>query len=162
MAAIPIAIAGAAVGVPGMVPLLGATPFITGAWFGLTIWRWREPKRRVWFYAFTEGCALLDGPQAGPRLPALERGHRRRRGLDQRLRHQRRGVPAEADGVPAALRGRAKLRDLALLHNVRDPYAGVGPLVTGLMPAAAAATLPKFPTIDQIIAAFAAKPDPRA
>ena len=36
LAAIPVLIAGAAVGVPGMVPLLGATPFITGAWFGLT------------------------------------------------------------------------------------------------------------------------------
>ena len=64
MAAIPVLIAGAAVGVPGMVPLLGATPFITGAWFGLTLWRRREPRRRVWFYAFAEGCALLDGPRA--------------------------------------------------------------------------------------------------
>jgi hypothetical protein len=64
LTAIPVLIAGAAVGVPGMVPLLGATPFITGAWFGLTVWRRREPKRRVWWYAFTSGCALLDGPQA--------------------------------------------------------------------------------------------------
>jgi hypothetical protein len=58
MAAIPVLIAGAAVGVPGMVPLLGATPFITGAWFGLTMWRRREPRRRVWLHAFAQGvCA---------------------------------------------------------------------------------------------------------
>jgi hypothetical protein len=69
LAAIPVLIAGAAVGVPGMVPLLGATPFITGAWFGFTVWRRREPRRRVWLYAFTEGCALLDGPRTDA-LPA--------------------------------------------------------------------------------------------
>jgi len=45
MAAIPVLIAGAAVGIPGVVPLLGATPFIAGAWFGLAMWRWREPRR---------------------------------------------------------------------------------------------------------------------
>ena len=162
MAAIPIAIAGAAVGVPGMVPVLGATPFITGAWFGLTIWRWREPKRRVWFYAFTEGCALLDGPRADPvylrwsevtdvvevwtNVYDVSAEESRPRLTAYQLRC--------ADGRSCEIS--------RSLHNVRDPYSGVGPLVSGLMPAAAAATLPKFPTIDQIIAAFAAKPDPRA
>jgi hypothetical protein len=48
------------------------------------------------------------------------------------------------------------------LHNVRDPYPGVGPLLTGLMPADVGATMPKFPTIDGVIAAFAGKPGPRA
>ena len=76
LAAIPVLIAGAAVGVPGMVPLLGATPFITGAWFGLTVWRRREPRRRVWFYAFTEGCALLGGPQADASICAGARSRR--------------------------------------------------------------------------------------
>jgi hypothetical protein len=162
MAAIPIAIAGAAVGVPGMVPVLGATPFITGAWFGLTLWRWREPRRRVWFYAFTEGCALLDGPRAGPvylrwsevtdvvevwtNVYDVSAEESRPRLTAYQLRC--------ADGRSCEIS--------RSLRNVRDPYAGVGPLLTGLMPAAAAATLPKFPTIDQIIAAFAGKPDPRA
>jgi hypothetical protein len=44
---------------------------------------------------------------------------------------------------------------------VRDPYPGVGPLLTGLMPAEVGATRPKFPTIDEAIAAFAGKPGPR-
>jgi hypothetical protein len=63
MAAIPVLIAGAAVGVPGMVPLLGATPFVAGVWFGLTLWRRREPRRRVCFYAF---AAYAGKP--GPRV----------------------------------------------------------------------------------------------
>ena len=162
MAAIPVAIAGAAVGVPGMVPVLGATPFVTGAWFGLTLWRWREPKRQVWLYAFAEGCALLDGPQADPVYlrwsevtevvevwtnvydVSAEEPRPRLTGYQLRC----------ADGRSCEIS--------RSLHNVRDPYSGVGPPVTGLMPAAAAATVPKFPTIDQIIAACAAKPDPRA
>jgi hypothetical protein len=57
-----------------------------------------------------------------------------------------------------AARGRAKLRDLAFNENVRDPYPGVGPLVTGLVPADVGATMPKFPTIDEVIAACARKP----
>ena len=161
MAAIPIAIAGAAVGVPGMVPLLGATPFITGAWLGLTIWGWREPKRRVWFYAFTEGCALLDGPQADPVCllwsEVTEVAEVWTSVYDVSAEESRPRLTAYqlrcADGEPARSPS---------LRNVRDPYAEVGPLLTGLMPAAVGATLPKFPTIDQIIAAFAAKPDPRA
>ena len=157
MAAIPLAIAGAAVGVPGMVPVLGATPFITGAWFGLTLWRCREPKRRVWFYAFTEGCALLDGPQADPVYlrwsevtdvvevwtdvydVSAEESRPRLTGYQLRC----------ADGRTCEIS--------RSLRNVRDPYPGVGPLLTGLMPADVGATMPKFPTIDQIIAGYAPK-----
>jgi hypothetical protein len=46
------------------------------------------------------------------------------------------------------------------LQNVRDPYPDVGPLLRGLMPADVGATMPKFPTADEIIAAFAGKPGP--
>jgi hypothetical protein len=161
MAAIPIAIAGAAVGVPGMVPLLGATPFITGAWFGLTIWRWREPKRRVWFYAFTEGCALLDGPQADPVYlrwsEVTDVVEVWTNVYDVSAEESRPKLTAYrllcADGRSCEIS--------RSLHNVRDPYPDVGPLLTGLMPAAVGVTMPRFPTIDQVIAAFAGKPDPR-
>ena len=64
MTAIPVLIAVAAVGVPGAVPVLGALPFITCAWFGLSVWRGREPKRRVWLYAFAQGFVLLDDPRS--------------------------------------------------------------------------------------------------
>jgi hypothetical protein len=140
-----------------MVPVLGATPFVTGAWFGITLWRWREPKRRVWFYAFAEGCALLDGPQADPVYlrwsevtdvvevwtnvydVSAEESRPRLTG------HQLRRADGRSCEISRSLR------------NLRDPYAGVGPLVTGLMPAAAAATLPQFPTIDEVIATCARK-----
>lgn len=48
------------------------------------------------------------------------------------------------------------------LRNVLDPYPGVGSLLTGVMLADVGATMPKFPTIDGLIAAFAGKPGPRA
>jgi hypothetical protein len=161
MAAIPVLIAGSAVGIPGMVPLLAATPFITGAWFGLTMWRWREPGRQVWFYAFDQGCALLDGPQAD----AVFLRWSEVTGVDE--------VWTKVYDVSAE-ESRPKLTGYQLrsadgrtceisrsLKNVRDPYPGVGPLVTGLTPADVGATMPKFPAIDEILAAYARKPGPR-
>jgi hypothetical protein len=151
-----------AVGVPGMVPVLGATPFITGAWLGLTLWRWREPKRRVWFYAFTEGCALLDGPRADPVYlrwsEVTDVVEVWTNVYDVSAEESRPRLTAYQLRCPD---GRS-CEISRSLRNVRDPYAGIGPLLTGLLPAAAAATLPQFPTIDQIIAAFAGKPHPRA
>jgi hypothetical protein len=158
MAAIPVLIAGAAVGVPGMVPLLGATPFITGAWFGLTVWRRREPRRPVWFYAFAEGCALLDGPRADALYlrwnEVTEVSEVWTNVYDVSAEESRPTLTAYrlrcADGRTCEIS--------RSLHNVRDPYPGVGPLLTGLMPADVGATMPKFPTIDGVIAAFAGKP----
>jgi len=46
------------------------------------------------------------------------------------------------------------------LQNVQDPYPDVGSL-RALMPAGVGATLPRFPAIDEVIAAFAGKPGPR-
>lgn len=43
------------------------------------------------------------------------------------------------------------------LQNVRDPYPGVGSLLRGLVPADVGATMPTFPTIDEVIAAFAGR-----
>jgi len=158
MAAIPVLIAGAAAGVPGMVPLLGATPFITGAWFGLTLWRRREPKRRVWLYAFADGCALLDGPQADAVVvrwsEVTEVGQVWTTVYDASAEESRPTLTAYrlrcADGRSCEIS--------RSLQNVRDPYAGVRPLLTGLMPAAVGATMPQFPTIDEVIGAGAGKP----
>ncbi len=158
LAAVPVLIAGAAVGVPGMVPLLGATPFITGAWFGLTVWRRREPKRHVWLYAFTEGCAFLDGPQADALYlrwsEVTEVGEVWTNVYDVSAEESRPRLTAYqlrcADGRTCEIS--------RSLKNVRDPYPGVGPLVRGVMPADVGATMPEFPTIDEVIAAFAVKP----
>ena len=48
------------------------------------------------------------------------------------------------------------------LQNVSDPHPDVGPLLRSMMPASAGRTMPTFPTIDEIIAAYAGKPFPRA
>jgi hypothetical protein len=162
IAAIPVLIAGAAVGIPGMVPLLGATPFVAGAWFGVTMWRWRVPKRRVWFYAFAQGCAFLDGPQADAVFlrwsEVTEVGEVWTSVYDVSAEESRPTLTAYrlrcANGQACEIS--------RSLHNVRDPYPDVGPLLRGLMPAQVGATLPRFPTVDEVIAAFARKPGPRA
>jgi hypothetical protein len=160
MAAIPVTIAGAAVGIPGMVPLLGATPIITGVWFSLTMWRWREPRRRVWFYAFTQGCVLLDGPRADV-VPlrwseVTEVGEVWTDVYDVSSEESRPVLTAYrlrwADGQTHEIS--------RSLLNVRDPYANVGLLLRGLMPASVGDIRPRFPTIDEIIAAYAGTPGP--
>jgi hypothetical protein len=161
LAAIPVLIAGAAVGVPGMVPLLAVTPFIIGAWFGFTMWRWREPKRRVWFYAFAQGCAFLDGPQADAVImrwsEVTEVGEVWTNVYDVSAEESRPTLTAYrlacADGRTCEIS--------RSLENVRDPYPGVGPLLRGLMPADVGTTMPKFPSLDEVIAAYAGKPGPR-
>jgi hypothetical protein len=144
-----------------MVPLLGATPFITGAWFGLTVWRRRELRRRVWLYACTEGCALLDGPQADAFYlrwsEVTEVGEVWTKVYDVSAEESRPKFTAYqlrcADGRTCEIS--------RSLKNVRDPYPGVGPLVTGLTPADVGAAMPKFPTIDEILAAYARIPGAR-
>ena len=39
-----------------------------------------------------------------------------------------------------------------------DPYKQVGQMLRGLMPAQLGSTMPKFPTVDEIIAAYARRP----
>jgi hypothetical protein len=141
LAAIPVLIAGAAVGVPGMVPLLGATPFITGAWFGLTVWRWRElrrreprrrePRRRVWFYAVAQGCALLDGRRRTPSFCAEARS----RGVDEVWTKVYDVSAEESRRTLTAYRLRCadgRICEISRsLHNVRDPHPNVVPLLAG-------------------------------
>jgi len=160
LAAIPVLIAGAAARVPGILPLLGLFPFAFGAWFGLSLWRGREPKRTVWFYAFTGGFMLLDHP----RVQAVP---------------VRWSQVIEVSQVwtdvynPASEDSRATLTAYRLcsadgqVHeisrsfwNVRDPYRQVGQMLRGLMPATLGSNMPKFPTIDEIIAGYTKGPGP--
>ena len=162
MAAIPVLIAAAAAGIPGLLPVLGAFPFAFGAWFGLSLWRGREPKRTVWFYAFTQGFMLLDDPpvQAGPVRwsqvievsevwtdvynPATEQS---RPTLTAYRLHSADGQAHEISRS---------------FWNVRDPYRQVGQLLRGLVPAAVGSKIPAFPTIDEIVGAYARRPGPGA
>ena len=59
IAAIPVLIAIAATGFPGTVPLLGAFPFIAGAWIGVSFWRGRTPKRQVWLLRVHSGIRAV-------------------------------------------------------------------------------------------------------
>jgi hypothetical protein len=107
LAAIPVLIAAAALGFPGTVPLLGAFPFLAGAWIGVSFWRGRTPKRQVWLYAFTEGFMLLDDPP-GYAMPVRW-----------------------------------------------SQVTEVSQLFRTLSPGTIGKTMPKFPTIDEIIATYA-------
>lgn len=62
LAGIPLLIGAAAAGVRGLMPLFIGFPFAAGAWIGLNFLLGRKPKRRVWFYAFTDGFMVLTDP----------------------------------------------------------------------------------------------------
>jgi hypothetical protein len=162
LAAIPLLIAGAAAGVPGVLPVLGAFPFVVGAWFGLNMWRGREPKRRVWFYAFAEGFMLLDDPRSDAApvrwSQVTEVGEVWAEVYNPSTEESRPALTAyrlrSADGQTHEIS--------RSFQNVRDPYREVGQLLRSLAPASVGKTMPAFPTIDEIIAAYAGKPGPRA
>ena len=108
--------------------------------------------------AFAEGYAFLDGPQADALYlrwsEVTEVGEVWANVYDVSAEESRPRLTAYqlrcADGRTCEIS--------RSLINVRDPYPGVGSLVRGVMPADVGATMPKFPTIDEVIAAFAGKP----
>lgn len=156
LAAVPFLIVGAAAGIPGMLPAFGAFLFLFIAWYGLTLWR--AMRRRVWCYAFTGGFILLVDPSVdaapvrwdqvtavGPvwtevYSPASEESRPVLAGY--RLR--------TADGQTHEISRSFK--------NVQDPYLEMGQLFRRLAPATIGTTMPTFPTVDQIIAAYARNP----
>ena len=157
MAAIPFLIVGAASGFPGMLPLLGLFPFAFGAWFGVSLWRGRDPKRQAWFYAFTEGFLLLNDWRA--------------EAAPVRWNQVIEVSPVWTEVYPDAEKSRPVLTAYRLrsadgeLHeitrsfkNVRDPYREMGQLFRGLAPNTVGKTMPKFPTVDEILAAYTGKP----
>lgn len=163
LAGIPLLIAAAAAGVRGLMPLFILFPFAAGAWIGLNFLLGREPKRRVWFYAFTEGFMLLDNPPADPGPVRWS---------------QVTGVsaiwtevfdePGEGESRQVVGGYRLRLADGRAIEvtrsfrNVQDPYREMGQLFRTLSPGVIGKTMPKFPTIDEIIASYANKPVPGA
>ena len=162
MAAIPVLIIATAARVPGMLPLLGLFPFAFGAWSGLSLWRGREPKRTVWFYAFAQGFMLLDDAP-GPARPV-------RWNQIVEVNDVWTGVynAASEESRPTLTAYRLRSAD-GQVHeisrsfwNVLDPYRQVGQLLRSLVPASVGNAIPKFPTIDEIIARYAKRPGPGA
>ena len=158
LAGIPVLIAATAVGIPGSLPLLGAYPFLAGAWIGVSFWRGREPRRQVWLYAFTGGFMLLDGPsgEAAP-VPWSQVT-----GVSQVWTDTDRTGDEDPRPTLAAYRlgtadGRAHEISRSF-RNVQDPYGEIGQLFRGLAPGTVGKTMPRFPTVDEIIAAYAGNP----
>ena len=176
LAGIPVLIAAAAAGIPGTLPLLGAFPFLAGAWIGMSFWRGREPKRQVWLYAFTEGFMLLDQPRTDPTRPT--RPTRPRRPTDPtdappvpwsqvtEVREVWTDTyrPGGEDPRPALTAYRLQLADgraheiSRSFRNVHDAYGEMGQLFRGLAPGTVGKTMPSFPTVDEIIATYTGKP----
>ena len=151
---IPVLMAATAARVSGVLPLLFLWPFFAGAWFGVSLWRGRTPKRRVWWYAFTEGFMLLDDQQ---QLAAPVRWSQVTWVSEVWTQVYRVG---QEESRPALTAFRLHLADGRAVEisrsfqNVQDPYGPVGQLVKRIMPAASQ-VLPDFPTVDQIIAVYA-------
>jgi hypothetical protein len=158
IAAIPVLIALAATGFPGTVPLLGAFPFIAGAWIGVSFWRGRTPKRQVWLYAFTEGFLLLD--EAQPAAAPVRWNQVTEIGEVWTNSYS----PGDEDPTPVLSAYHLRLADGRAIEisrdfkNVQDPYREMGQLFRGLAPNTIGKTMPRFFTIDEILATYARTP----
>jgi len=160
LAAVPVLIVGAAAGIPGMLPAFGAFLFLFVAWYGLILWR--AMRRRVWFYAFAGGFVLLGDPSVDAVL--VRWGQVTAVGPVWTEVHS----PASEESRPVLGAYRLRTADgqahkiSRSFKNVQDPYLEMGQLFRRLAPATIGTTMPVFPTIDQIIAAYAGKPGPGA
>jgi hypothetical protein len=161
VAAIPFLIVGAASRVPGALPLLGLFPFAFGIWFGVCLWRGRDPKKQAWLYVFTEGFLLLTGDWGAEAPPV--------RWSQVIAVHpvwtQVVQVGTEGETRPTLTAYRLRSADGELheisrsFMNVRDPYRQMGQLFRGLAPNTVGKAMPKLPTIDEILATYPRKPN---
>ena len=161
LAAIPLLIAAAAVRVlPGVLPLLVLFPFAVGAWFGLSMWLWREPKRQIWLYAFAAGFMLWDGPQPEA-LPVRWSQVAEVSDVWADVYN----ISAE-DTRPMLVAYRLRCTDgqsyeiSRSLRNVLDPHPEVRQLLQRVAAPNADGHMPGLPTIDEIIATYAGRPGP--
>jgi hypothetical protein len=158
LAAIPVLIGAAALGFPGTLPLLGAFPFLAGAWIGVSFWRGRTPKRQVWLYAFTEGFLPLDDP------PAYAMPVRWSQVTEVTEVWTNTYIPGDEDPTPVHSAYRLRTADGRVheisrsFKNVQDPYREMGQLFRGLAPNTIGKTMPRFFTIDEILATYARTP----
>jgi len=128
---------------------------------GKGFWRGREPKRQVWLYAFTGGFMLLDSQRAG--APPVRWSQ-----VTEVTPVWRDMYGPGEDETPIVQAYRLRTADNRLheisrdFRNVQDPYREVGKLLRGLAPGTVGKTMPRFPTIDEIIARYTGRPGGRA
>jgi hypothetical protein len=158
LAAAPLAIAASLAGVPGFGTLLVILPFVTGAWFVRSLWHAREPKRTVWLYAFTQGFIVFD--------PQADAAPVRWSEVTQVGEVWSTAVDLEGESGRALTAYELQLADGRICaiprsyDNVLDPYRDVGPILATLAPASLGRSLPKLPTVDEVIATYAGRPSP--
>lgn len=156
LAAVLFLIIGAAEQVPGALPGLAAFPFLWGIWFGVCIRRAR--RRRVWLYAYTGGFLLL-GDRPGEAVPV---SWGQVTGVSPLWTEVYQPGSEDYKTVLGGYRLRTadgRTHEISKsFKNVEDPYREMGQLFRTLAPGTIGTTMPTFPTVDQIIAAYAMKP----
>jgi hypothetical protein len=154
LAGIPVLIAAAAARVPDVGPLLMAFPFIAGAWIGVSFWRGRQPKRPIWFYAFSEGFMLLDNPPPDAAPVRWSQVIEVREVWTDVYRPGDEDTPTPTLAAYRLRSADGRVHEITRsFRNVQDPYREMGQLFSMLAPGTIGKTMPRFPTIDEIIAA---------
>jgi hypothetical protein len=155
LAAIPFLIIAAASQVPCALPMLGAFPFAEGIWFGFCLWRFRDPKRAVWLYAFNDGFLLHKHPQADATPVRWNQIAEITQVWTDVYRHAAEDYRPQLTGYELRSADGQAYEFSRSLENVQDPYQQVGQLIRHFMPPSMAETMPSFPTIDELIARYA-------
>src|SRR5262249_5761473 len=153
--AAPVLMVAAAGGEAVAVPLLLALPFVTGAWFGVTMLRARAPKRRAWLYVLSQGFHTYTDPPRetlSARWAPVE-GVREIWSSEIDVTSQE--SESRLTGYELALGDGRRVAVSRFYRNMMDPYASVGRMLAGLMPRSVGEVIPRFPVIDDIITTYA-------
>jgi hypothetical protein len=135
---------------PGVLaPLIMLVPFAVGGWAFLWFMTIRRNRFDRWLYVYTGGFAELD-PGVPPRVVRWEDITDV---VDQ-------WVSASSESMSlwdyAGYRLTTASGDIVSItsryQNMLDPYAPIGRTIAGMLPAQAGAAIPRFPTIDELIA----------
>jgi hypothetical protein len=151
----PLLIAAAMAKIQGTFRPMVALPFVTGAWFfAVTQWAYRK-KGRAWLWVFADGFATFVDF-------APEKTSARWDEVVDLRQIWEQGFDMDGDETrPALVAYELRTRDgrqfviARELRNMLDPYAPVGRFISALVPASVGDVIPRFPTIDDIIAAHA-------
>jgi hypothetical protein len=152
---VPIIIIAAAARIPGALLMLAAFPFVWGAWFGFCLWRFRDPKRQVWLYAFTEGFLLQNLMKEAATPVRWNQLTEITQVWTEAYHHDSEVYTPKLTGYE--LRSSDGQRHVFSREwwNVQDPYREVGQLLKHLSPRSVAEVFPNFPTIDELVARYA-------
>ena len=148
--AVVVVVLVAATVLPGvLVPLIMLVPFVVGGWVFVCFMTIRRNRFDRWLYAYTGGFTELD-PGVPPRVVRWE-------DITDAVDEW---VSAGSESMSlwdyAGYRLTTASGDIVSIttryQNMLDPYAPIGRTIAGMLPAHAGAAIPRFPTIDELIA----------